>query len=173
MVTVICTTNRSDSNTRKAAELYTKQLAAMGEEVQLLDMRDVSAEWIASSNYGNNCPEFEIVVSKYIRPAKKIIVVVPEYNGGFPGYFKFFVDACDHLEFKDKKIAMMGLAAGRSGNIRGLDHLTGIFHYLGAEVYSKKVYLSMVNHSLSASGQLANEVLEQEIAAQLKGFLTF
>lgn len=173
MITVICTTNRSDSNSRKAAELYTNKLAEMGENVQLLDMKDVNADWVVKSNYGDNYPEFESVVSTYIRSAEKIILIVPEYNGGFPGYFKFFLDACDQHEFKDKKIAMMGLAAGRSGNIRGLDHLTGIFHYLGSEVYSKKVYLSMVNHSLSASGDLKNEVLENEIAAQLKGFVSF
>ena len=67
----------------------------------------------------------------------------------------------------------MGLASGRSGNVRGLDHLTGILHYLGSEVYSAKVYLSLVNHSLSETGELVNDILQSEIEAQMKGFVTF
>ena len=66
----------------------------------------------------------------------------------------------------------MGLASGRAGNVRGLDHLTGIFHYLGSEVYSKKVYLSQINQSLSEEGFIQND-LSQRIEAQLKGFVTF
>ena len=173
MTTVICTTDRSGSNTRKVAHLYMTQLVSLGEQSQLLDMVDVKLDWIERSSYGTNCPEFEAVLARYIRSVDKIIVIVPEYNGSFPGLFKFFMDACDLQSFSQKKIALMGLAAGRSGNVRGLDHLTGIFHYLGAEVYSKKVYLSLANHSLTASGELVNEVLEKEIGAQIEGFLSF
>ncbi|MGB0918773.1 MAG: hypothetical protein ACPGU4_14355, partial [Flavobacteriales bacterium] len=62
---------------------------------------------------------------------------------------------------------------GRAGNLRGIDHLTGIFHYLGSEVYSKKVYLSQVNLVLPENGELQNEMIASEIDAQVKGFLTF
>lgn len=173
MITVICTTDRQGSNTRKATQLYLDNLYAMGETVQLLDIKDVKLEWIARSNYGKNCTEFEDIITKYIRSVDKMILIVPEYNGSFPGLFKFFIDACDQHTFRDKKLALMGLAAGRSGNVRGIDHLTGVLHYLGAEVYSKKVYLSLVNLSLSASGQLENETLENEIREQMKGFLAY
>lgn len=173
MITIICTTNRPDSNTKRVAEIYLKALADRNIQAQVLDLREVDAQWIQDSNYGKNVPEFEQVVSRYIRNAEKFIFVVPEYNGGFPGYLKFFMDACDHGEFKGKKVALMGLASGRSGNVRGLDHLTGILHYLGSEVYSKKVYLSQVNLSLTESRELVNEVLDREIGIQLNGFVTF
>lgn len=173
MITILCTTDRPGSNSGKASRLYQSKLASIGEQVQELNMKNVDIDWIAKSNYGTNCPEFEAIVCKYIRSVDRIILIVPEYNGSFPGIFKFFMDACDHQTFKDKKIALMGLAAGRSGNVRGLDHLTGVFHYLGAEVYSNKVYLSLANQSVSASGELDNDLLQTEIAAQIKGFLTF
>lgn len=173
MITIIGSTNRPDSNSSKVAELYAKALTELGFENQILDLRDVDAQWVQDSHYGKNSPEFEAVVSKYIRNVSKLIFVVPEYNGGFPGYLKFFMDACDYGEFKGKKVALMGLASGRSGNIRGLDHLTGVLHYLGSEVYSKKVYLSQVNHSLTEDGQLVNEVLDREMALQLNGFVSF
>lgn len=173
MITIICTTNRPDSNTRKVAQMYHEALDAMGEESQILDLKEVDANWIQDSNYGKNVPEFEEVVRRYIRTPKKLVFITPEYNGGFPGYLKFFMDACDHGDWSGKKVALMGLASGRAGNVRGLDHLTGIVHYLGSEVYSKKVYLSQVNQSLTEEGEIENEVLNREIELQLKGFVTF
>jgi NAD(P)H-dependent FMN reductase len=173
MITIVCTTNRPDSNTRKVAQMYHDALSGMGEESQVLDLKEVDASWIQGSNYGENVPEFELLVDKFIRNTEKFVFVTPEYNGSFPGYLKFFMDACDYGDWADKKVALMGLASGRAGNVRGLDHLTGILHYLGSEVYSKKVYLSQVNHSLTDNGEIQNEVLSREIELQLNGFVTF
>ncbi len=173
MITIICTTNRPDSNTRKVAQMYHETLDILGAECQILDLKEVDASWIQGSNYGQNIPAFEEVVNRFIRTPKKLVLITPEYNGGFPGYLKFFMDACDQGDWSGKKVALMGLASGRSGNVRGLDHLTGIMHYLGSEVYSKKVYLSQINQSLTADGGIENEVLNREIELQLKGFVNF
>lgn len=173
MITIICTTNRPDSNTRKVAQMYHDALASVGEACQVLDLKEVDATWIQDSNYGENVPEFEAVVSKFVRGVGKFIFVTPEYNGSFPGYIKFFMDACNYGDWAGKKVALMGLASGRAGNVRGLDHLTGILHYLGSEVYSKKVYLSQINQSLSADGVIQNELLSKEIEVQMKGFVNF
>jgi NAD(P)H-dependent FMN reductase len=173
MITVICTTNRTDSNTLKLAQEYVNRLQGLHASVQLLDLRKVPAQWIEDSSFGANIPEFNQVVEKYIRNADKIVLVMPEYNGGFPGYLKFFMDACDHGDWRGKKVAMMGLATGRSGNVRGVDQMTGILHYLGSEVYSKKVYLSQVNGSLSETGELTNPYTIKELTDQLNGFLSF
>lgn len=173
MITIVCTTNRPDSNTRKVAQMYHHKLLDLKQESQILDLKEVDANWIQNSNYGKNVPEFETVVSRFIREAGKLIFITPEYNGGFPGYLKFFMDACDQGDWSGKKVAIMGLASGRAGNVRGLDHLTGILHYLGSEVYSKKVYLSQIHQSLTQDGDIENEVFEREIELQLKGFIDF
>lgn len=173
MITVLCTTNRPDSNTRKVAQLYHDALSELGKECQVLDLKEVEASWIQSSNYGDNVPEFESVVTQFVRGINKFVFITPEYNGSFPGYLKFFMDACNYGDWANKKVALMGLASGRAGNVRGLDHLTGILHYLGSEVYSKKVYLSQINLSLSEDGVLQNDMLTKEIEAQLKGFVNF
>jgi NAD(P)H-dependent FMN reductase len=47
-----------------------------------------------------------------------------------PGSLKLFIDACSVREykqnFKGKKAALVGIASGRAGNLRGMDHLTGV-----------------------------------------------
>ena len=173
MITIICTTNRPDSNSLKISELYKNALSSQGETCQILDLREVDSQWIQDSHYTQNDPAFEKVVDKYIRSVQKLVFIVPEYNGSFPGYLKYFMDGCDHSDWSRKKVAMLGLATGRAGNLRGVDHLTGILHYLGSEVYSKKVYLSQINQLLTQQGELANEMVAREIDEQIKGFVTF
>ena len=173
MITIICATNRPESNSLKVSELYEKAVSSNGKTCQILDLMKVEAQWIQDSHYGENVPEFEDVVQKHIRDVNKLIFIVPEYNGGFPGYLKFFMDGCDHGDWHGKKTAMVGVATGRAGNLRGVDHLTGILHYLGSEVYSKKVYLSQINLLLPENGELENEMVANEIDTQIKGFLTF
>ncbi len=173
MISIICTTDRADSNSMKLSKVYERKLVEMGEACQILDLQSVPAQWIQDSAYGSNIPEFEALVEKYIRSVTKLIFVTPEYNGSFPGYVKFFMDACDYGDFAHKKVALVGLASGRSGNVRGLDHLTGIFHYLDTEVYKKKVYLSQVHLLLQTDGTLTDEATLKEIGNQLKGFIEF
>ena len=173
MITIICGTNRPDSNSAKVSELYAKTLSEKGEDCQILDLLKVDASWIQESHFGDNVPEFEQVVKRFIHSVQKLVFIVPEYNGGFPGYLKYFIDACNHGDWKDKKVALIGLATGRGGNLRGVDHLTGILHYLGSEVYSKKVYLSQVNQLMTADGQFVGTIVSDEIDAQIAGFVTF
>ncbi len=172
-MTILCTTNRPGSNSMKIAEIYRAALVSLGQECQVLDLRTVPAQWVEDSSFSDNTPEFDKVVGRYIRDVEKLILIVPEYNGSFPGYFKYFMDACNWGDFNGRKMALMGLATGRSGNLRGLDHLTGLLHFLGSEVYAKKVYLSQVNHALSPGGELTNETTQDEIITQLKGFIAF
>lgn len=173
MISIICTTDRLDSNSLKLSQVYAQMLSKTGEACQILDLRTIPAQWIQDSSYGPNIPEFDELVEKYIRSVTKLIFVAPEYNGSFPGYVKFFMDACDYGDFAHKKVALVGLASGRSGNVRGLDHLTGIFHYLDTEVYKKKVYLSQVHLLLPKDGTLTDEACLNEIGNQLKGFIEF
>ena len=49
-------------------------------------------------------------------------------------------------------IALVGISSGRSGNLRGMDHLTGIFHYLGAEVLSAKLDIANLYSLLDSDG---------------------
>ena len=173
MITVICTTNRPNSNTMKVALEYTRLLQHSGADAQVMDIGDVKPQWIQDSSFGASTPEMEAIVSKYVRKANKLVFIVPEYNGSFPGIIKYFMDACDHGEWANKKVAMVGVASGRSGNLRGLDQLTGIFHYLGSAVFWKKVYISQVGQTMDTAGTLTDEVALRELNQQINGFLSY
>lgn len=173
MITIVCGTNRPGSNSLKVASGYARLLQEAGVEAQVLNLEEINPRWIAESSYAANTMEMDCIVQQYISAVDKLVLVVPEYNGSFPGILKFFIDGCNHGDWADKKIALVGLTTGRSGNVRGLDHLTGIFHYLGSSIYWKKVYLSQVAQMLDSIGTLTDETTVKELNLQIKGFLSF
>ena len=68
-------------------------------------------------------------------------------------------------------IALVGISAGRSGNIRGMDHLTGVFHYLGAEVLSSKIDIANLHSVLDIDGNLNNDDVIRRMNRQIDSLL--
>jgi len=71
-----------------------------------------------------------------------------------------------------KKIALAGVATGRGGNLRGLDHLTGIFHYLNVHVMPFKLPISVVA-VLIKDGKVTSEFLLNDIQKQVSLFVNY
>jgi NAD(P)H-dependent FMN reductase len=159
--------------TIQLAQLYVRLLQEDGHEAQLFDLAEVPVEAISGSAYGDSTQEFNSIVERYIRNASHIVYVVPEYNGSFPGILKYFMDACEHRDLEGKRCALVGLASGRGGNLRGVDHLTGILHYLGADVVAKKVYVSQVKQLLATDLGLKQPQTMAELRAQSASLLRY
>ncbi len=174
VITVICATHRNESNTMQVANIYLDKLRAHGLEAQLLTMAELPTDFIISDSFGNRSPEFESIMQKYLVDVERFVLVVPEYNGSIPGVFKAFIDACDvKLCFAGKKAALVGVASGRAGNLRGLDHLTDILHHLRVEVLSNKLPISKVHDEIDEDGKLINSVTEKVVNKQLEEFMKF
>ena len=76
---------------------------------------------------------------KWLLPAEKYIFISPEYNGSIPGVLKCLIDVSDVKKvWKGKKALLTGVSKGRAGNLRGMDHLTGIMHYVGTSSSSEQ-----------------------------------
>ena len=54
-----------------------------------------------------------------------------------------------------------------------MDHLTGILHYLGAEVVAKKVYVSQVKQLLATDLGLEQPQTMTELRAQVASLLRY
>jgi NAD(P)H-dependent FMN reductase len=110
-------------------------------------------------------------------PANKFLIILPEYNGGIPGVLKMFLDACSVREisktFDGKKVAMVGLASGRAGNLRGMDHLTAVMNYLGCIVMPNKLPISGLEKMIDKNGQIIDPEMLDAIKKQVKDFIAF
>jgi NAD(P)H-dependent FMN reductase len=167
MITIIAGTNRKNSRTEIVARQYEKLiLAKTDEQVHYFSLQNLPEDTLNSDMYSPDGQSKELgkIQDKILIPASKWVLILPEYNGTFPGVFKLFIDAISIREygatFKNKKLAIACLSSGREGNLRGLDQLTNAMQYLGFSVLSYKLPLSLINDKMDESRILDSEMLE-------------
>jgi chromate reductase len=157
MITILSGTNRNDSYTEAVARVFAEILSSSGDPVQLFSLRDIPQDFVRSDLYGKSSQEMQAILDKFIAPVNKFVFVVPEYNGSFPGVLKLFIDAVPPRLWKDKKATIIGVSSGRAGNLRGQEHLTGIFHYLKMHVHYNKPKLSGIEGLMNDQRRIIDE----------------
>lgn len=173
MITIISGTNRPDSNSLGLSKYYQELLTKYGTSSQVYSLCELPTDFANSNMYGNRTSDFEAIISKFVEPIDKFIFVFPEYNGSIPGILKLFLDSMSPELWHNKKAALVGLSAGRTGNLRGLDDMTNILHYLQMEVLSKKPKLSVFHSLLNEDKVLVDKASIKQLEQQIMKFLTF
>jgi NAD(P)H-dependent FMN reductase len=166
MYTVISGTNRTDSATIKIAEHYLRLLGKQGEKASLVSLVNLE---VSKRNKAIEELEQQLLI-----PSTKFIFVSPEYNGSIPGVLKSLIDNSDiQRVWWGKKALLTGVSSGRAGNLRGMEHLTGILHYLKVVVHPNKLPISVVNKLLDGEGMIVEEGTLRAISLQLNEFIDF
>ncbi|MBK6339092.1 MAG: NAD(P)H-dependent oxidoreductase [Bacteroidetes bacterium] len=175
MITLISATNRPDSNTLKIAHYYLKKLSKKGIEHAFFSLEQMPQDLLTNEMYGpNKNPKMKLIEETLLIPTTKFIFIVPEYNGSFPGAFKTFIDASNIAAcFHNKKACMVGVAAGRAGNLRGMEHLTNIFNHMKINVLHLKIPISDVSNQLDENGDVHNKEIDALIDKQIELLLDF
>lgn len=174
MITIISGTNSDKSISLQLAQIYQDYLQSKGADCQLLDLRDMPTDILGMDMYHNRPASFVAFQEKYLIPADKFVVVLPEYNGGIPGIFKLMLDVSDIERcYYGKKACLTGLSAGRAGNARGLDTLTNIFHYLRMGVFHFKLPISRSFSLMDENKKFADQATIDLMYEQMDGFLSF
>lgn len=173
MITILSSTNRPGSSTLKVAQYYQGKLREKGVEAGLLSLAQLPANLIQTDLYGNRSKEFE-PIQEIITQTDKFIFIIPEYNGSYPGVLKTFIDACAFPEsFYDKKAALVGISSGKYGNIRGVDHFTGVCHYIHLNVMPLKIHIASIHKELDADGKFFKEDTLRFTNEQIEKFIKF
>ncbi|MCE0484537.1 MAG: NAD(P)H-dependent oxidoreductase [Methylacidiphilales bacterium] len=172
MIVLLIATNRPGSNTEKVAaqviEIYEKK----GAKPHVIDLHKLPPEIFSPTSYAEKPASFA-PFQEAISKAGGIVVVTPEYNGGFPGVFKYFVDMLKFPEsFREKPFAFVGLSAGIGGAVRPIEQFTTLVHYLQGIVYPVKVNLPGINDLLDEKGRLKKADLVERLEKQADGFLS-
>jgi NAD(P)H-dependent FMN reductase len=166
MVTIVSGTNRPGSMTLQLAKVYFELLKEQNEEVALLDLEG-KAVWERTG-------QMLSIEKEYLIPADKFIFVLPEYNSSFPGIVKVMMDNSDIKKcWWYKKAMLTGVSDGRAGNLRGLEHMTSILHYLKVNVIYNKLLLSRITDEIDTNGKLIKPETALAIGGQLSEFLKY
>lgn len=165
MYTIISGTNRIDSHTEKVAKAYQALLKNKHIDAPVFTLKDIDLL--------NNKKDFLQKEIEILIPTTKFLFIIPEYNGSYPGILKMMIDYSDiRKTWYYKKALLTGVASGRAGNLRGMDHLSDTLHYLKMNVYYNKLPISSINKVMDVDGNLNADTL-RVINAQLDEFITY
>jgi NAD(P)H-dependent FMN reductase len=142
MILILSASNREGNLTALFAQKCKSLLDEKGVDNRLFSLSQLPEELILQSVYEYDTSVFSQWSKELLQKATKVLFIVPEYNGSIPGILKLFIDGVSPKEFHGKKAMLIGVSAGRAGNLRGMDHLTDILHYLQVEVHPQKLPIS-------------------------------
>lgn len=173
MTTIISGTNRPNSYTHKLSLIYKEVFEEYQHAATVYSLCSLPENLLISDLYGKRSAGFS-TVQQMIVDTDKFLFILPEYNGSFPGVAKLFIDCLDFPgSFKNKKAALVGLSSGKYGNIRGIDHFTGVAHYLGIHLLPLKLHIPSVREEIHADGKLLKPDTTKFIHEQVEQFIAF
>jgi NAD(P)H-dependent FMN reductase len=164
--TIISGTDRAGSNTLRVSRQMRDMLESKGVTATLVSLEGIGLDWKSEMLVRL---EEEVLV-----PTTHFLIVAPEYNGSFPGCLKTVIDLSDIRKvWWGKKAMLTGVSTGRAGNLRGMEHLTGVLNYLKVTVHPNRLPISVVDKLMDADGRIRDEATLAALHAQLDEYLRF
>lgn len=163
--------NRESSKVAKQVLNHLQQRSNIDPE--LLDLRELDLPMMEErlrfrDDAGPNVVEF----SAKIERAESILIVTPEYSGGYPGVLK---NALDFLkpEFKRKPTGIITVSAAMTGGILCLNALRQVLLHMGALPIPATLMVSNVREAFDAAGNPADPAFHKRLHAFCDEFLWF
>jgi NAD(P)H-dependent FMN reductase len=173
MIHILVGTNRPHSRSAQVAEFIKPFYEKQGEEVTVLNLVDLGLDQVPSGSYGErDKPAAMAKAIEELLHSDGLVVVVPEYNGSYPGALKFFIDHWRYPEsFEHRPVAFIGLG-GRFGGLRPVEHLQQVFGYRNGFIYPDRVFLTNIFGVLK-DGQITDTLMADLLMTQAQGFCRF
>jgi NAD(P)H-dependent FMN reductase len=161
---------RRDSLNRKLAVLAARELAALGVEVDALDLRDFPMPlYDGDLEAEQGLPETTQRLRARIAAADALFVASPEYNSGVPGTLKNAIDWASRpprpQPFAGMVVALASASPGPYGGARGLAALRPVFRILDAHVISPELSVAAANKAFDDAGAFVDERHDKQLRA--------
>lgn len=170
---IISGTDRPNSNALRVSRYLQKLYGREGVEAGILDLRDFPLEEAAGGKYGLDIPPIDKFVS-VATGSDGLVVVCPEYNGGYPGILKLFIDYMPFPGALEKKpVAFVGEATGAFGAMRAVEQLQQVMGYRHAHIFPERVFIPRINKNFDEEKGIKNDLQQQLLETQVKNFVRF
>ena len=172
-ILIVSGTNRPNSNAARLAAILQRGYENLAVPSELLSLTELPCEVFDGAAYANKPPGM-VVLQRRVLDAIGLHLVVPEYNGSFPGVLKYFIDMLKFPEsFIDKPVAFVGESAGVWGGLRAVEQLQHIFGYRNAFLLPDRVFIPGVGTKFDGEGKLTDVAIEERLAKQCERFAWF
>ena len=148
-IPVILGTTRQGRMSEYVARLvFDEVVKREGVESELIDIRELN---IPTGDAGSGIKDAKF--SETCMRADAFVLVVPEYNHGYPGMLKHVLDT-NLSEYIHKAVGICGVSAGPFGGARVIQNLLPVMRELGLVTIFWDGNFSSVQSAFDASGKL-------------------
>ncbi|MCA1660244.1 MAG: NAD(P)H-dependent oxidoreductase [Verrucomicrobiaceae bacterium] len=151
-IPVILGTPRQGRRSEHAANFVLEETRKRaGVETELIDVRALD---LSMNDAGEQIkiPEF----SEKMKRCDALILVVPEYNHGYPGMLKHALDT-NLEEYIHKAVGLCGVSAGPFGGTRVIEHLLPVMRELGLVTTFTDVNFGNIQKLFDDEGRLLDD----------------
>lgn len=172
-ILLISGTNRPGSTTLRVTRRLEELYAAAAIRAELFNLEDLPMEMFHPDAYKTKPPALRAIQAKVL-DAAGLHLVLPEYNGSFPGVLKYFIDLLKFPESFDRKpVAFVGVTSGSYGALRAVEQMQMVFGYRNAHLYPERVFISAVTSKFTPEGALTDAAVDERLTRQVQGFGQF
>ncbi len=132
-------------------------------ETHLFDVRDFN---LPNDHYGTEIKDDFPGWRDAIVKADGLVIVVPEYNHGYPGALKSVLDLM-LKEYIHKTVAIVGVSAGPFGGTRVIESLLPVVRELGLVATFTDLHFPKVRDKFDDEGVLLDDAYEKRVTAFL------
>jgi len=151
-VPVLLGTPRQGRMSEHAAKVIVAEVGKRpGVETELVDIAELPIP-VDDAGEAAKDPHFAELVNR----ADALVLVVPEYNHGYPGLLKHVLDT-NLKEYIHKAAGVVGVSAGVFGGARAIENLIPVLRELGLVTIFWDVNFTTVHSRFDESGNLLDE----------------
>lgn len=170
---IISCTDRPGSNALKVSRYVRQMYLSRGIPAEIVDLQEFPLEKVSGGPYGKEIAEVT-AFRKPVVEADALVFVIPEYNGGFPGILKIFIDYLPFPKaFEKMPMAFIGESAGAFGALRAVEQFQMVANYRNALQFPERVFIQRVNLEFDEEEGLKDEFRQSLLESQTDNFIEF
>jgi chromate reductase, NAD(P)H dehydrogenase (quinone) len=172
-INILSGTDRPGSNALKVSNYVAEVFTEKDVVAKVYSLEDFPLKDVAGGRYGDDIPSVQSF-NEDVLSGDGLVIVTPEYNGGFPGILKMFIDYLPFPEsFKYYPLCFIGEADGYFGALRPVEQLQAIATYRLAHIYPERLFIPRVNKEFDEEEGLRDDFRSELLQSQVEGFITF
>ena len=152
---------RSASYSQMALKVAAQKVAALGAEVEILDLRQMHLPFCDGGSEYPNYPDVKRLQDT-VSHADGLILVSPEYHGSVSGVLKNALDLMSFEQLSGKVTGFISILGGQS-NSNTLNDLRTILRWVHAWTIPEQVAIGQAWQAFTAEGTLSDEKLSQRL----------
>jgi len=174
-IQVISGTDRPGSNALRISNYLAKKFNQLDMELEagVISMKDFPLSEVQDGTY-NSDKEAIQTFNEPVLSADGLVIVVPEYNGGFPGILKLFIDYLPFPKALEKvPICLVGESDGAFGALRAVEQLQMVIGYRYAYQFPERVFINRVSSRFDDHTGIKDEFQNKLLNSMVPNFAKF